>query len=89
LELFLPDGSLDTSQRKENSEKMLSLQNVEKVKEMLSFGTHLTGIKFISSQEGKGSYNLRELHRKKKRERERGRETVKLSWARQEALGEL
>lgn len=50
---------------------MLSLQNVEKVKEMLSFGTHLTGIKFISSQEGKGSYNLRELHRKKKkRERE-------------------
>ena len=73
MELFLPDGSLDTSQRKENSEKMLSLQNVEKVKEMLSFGTNLTGIKFISSQEGKGSYNLRELHRKKK-ERERGGE---------------
>lgn len=75
MELFLPDGSLDTIQHKENSEKMLSLQNVEKVKEMLSFGTHLTGIKFISSQEGKGSYNLRELHRKKKeRERERNSE---------------
>lgn len=28
---------------------------------MLSFGIHFTGIKFVSSQDGKGGYNLREL----------------------------